>query len=103
MPSYNITIGEMCCAWFQIILSISGILLNFAIIIYNINQCNTITDMNINICIENVYSSMFVILLNMIIQPFIFFHGYNTLRLNCCISKRFKYIEDKIDNISIMY
>ena len=57
--------------------------------------------MNINICIENVYSSMFIILFNMTIQPIIFFHGYNTLRLNCCSSKRIKYIEDEIDNIAI--
>ena len=96
---YTITRGERCCAWFQIILSVLGILFNFTITISNIKKCNTITDMNINMCIENVYSSMFIILFNMTIQPLIFFHGYNTLRLNCCSSKRIMYIEDEIDNI----
>ena len=96
---YIITRSERCCAWFQILVSVLGILSNFIIIISNIKNCNTITDMNINMCIENVYSSMFIVLFNMTIQPLIFFHGYNTLRLNCCSSKRVKYIEDKIDNI----
>jgi len=99
---YIITRGERCCAWFQIIVSVLGILSNFAIIISNIKICNTITDMNINMCVENVYSSIFIILLNMTIQPLIFFHGYNTLRLNCCSSKRVKYIEGEIDNINLI-
>ncbi len=98
---YIITRGQRSCAWFQIIVSVLGILSNFVIIISNIKNCNTITDVNINMCIENVYSSMFIILFNMTIQPLIFFHGYNTLRLNCCSSKRVQYIEDEIDNINL--
>ena len=97
---YQINKCNKCCAWFQMIIALLGILFNFLLIASNINQCNNITDTNIEMCIENVYVCMFIVTFNMTIQPLVFFHGYNTLRLNVCSSKRFKYIEDKIEQIT---
>jgi len=42
---------------------------------------------------------MVSVIFNIFIQPIIFLHGYNTLRLNCCSSKRIQYIEYKIDKL----
>ena len=97
---YQINKCNKCCAWFLMIIALLGILFNFVLITSNINQCNNITETNIELCIENVYICMFIVTFNMAIKPLVFFHVYNTLRLNVCSSKRFKYIEGKIEEIT---
>ena len=97
---YNISRCNKCCSWFQMIISCIALNVNFILLIYITTICNFALDItDLQICMKGFTKIMVLVIFNIVIQPIVFLHGYNTLRLNCCSSKRIQYIEYKLDKL----
>ena len=97
---YNISRYNKCCSWIQMIVPCIALNVNFILLIYITSECNSSSDItDLQICMKGFTKIMVSVIFNIFIQPIIFLHGYNTLRLNCCSSKRIQYIEYKIDKL----